>query len=103
MSKNPAVISNVSRKQLLEVLQIRPWTLWELAQQFGCTPKEVAEDLQHLRLSLVHQNLCLQIEPARCRHCGFVFGKEKIKKPGKCPKCKRSWILEPKFWVEPCD
>ena len=94
---------NVNRRQLLEILQTRPFTLWELAREFECTPKEIEEDLQHLRRSLVHQKCRLLIEPARCRHCGFVFSKEKMKKPGKCPKCKHTWILDPKVWVEPSD
>jgi hypothetical protein len=40
------------------------------------------------------------IVPARCRSCDFVFGEEKLAKPGRCPSCKGSRIFEAQISVE---
>jgi len=40
------------------------------------------------------------VEPARCRKRGFRFHSEKLHKPGKCPRCKGTWISEPLIAVE---
>ena len=42
----------------------------------------------------------LDLAPARCRKCGFEFGTDKLRKPSKCPKCKDTWISEPRIKIE---
>jgi len=88
------------RKALLQWLRKKPYTLSELALLFDCKPRDVEEDLRHLEQSLKRQGLHLVVEPARCRHCGFTFSRDKLRKPGKCPRCRRTWIEEPRVWVE---
>ncbi len=87
------------RKDLISWLCQRPYTVSELARLFQCRPHEVEEDLRHLQRSLQHQGKRLHLEPARCRHCGFRF-RGKLRKPGRCPKCRRTWIEEPRIWIE---
>lgn len=88
------------RKELMELLRGRPHRLAELALLFECKPRDVEEDLKHLERSLNRQGLRLMVEPARCRYCGFVFARDKLRKPGKCPRCRRTWIEELWGWVE---
>ncbi len=88
------------RRELLEWLRNKPYTLSELALRFECKPRDVEEDLRHLERSLGRQGLRLVVDPARCRHCGFTFSKHKLRKPGKCPRCRHTWIEEPRVWVD---
>ena len=37
----------------------------------------------------------VRVEPARCRSCGYTFGKDKMTKPSKCPECKGTRLYEP--------
>lgn len=41
------------------------------------------------------------VVPARCKTCGFTFGEEKLTKPGKCPSCLGTRILEPQIGIDP--
>jgi predicted Zn-ribbon and HTH transcriptional regulator len=88
------------RKDLIGMLQNQPASLHELALLLEVTPKDVEDDLHHLIKSL--RNLPYQaiIKPAACRKCGFVFHKDKLHKPGKCPACKGTWISEPLISIE---
>lgn len=88
------------RKDLTELLLERPWGLTELAQRLESRPKELEDDLRHLLRSVKHQGYRAVIEPARCRHCGFTFNRDKLHKPGKCPQCRHTWILEPRIHLE---
>ena len=40
------------------------------------------------------------IKPASCRKCGFVFDDHKLRKPGKCPRFKGTWISDPLISLE---
>jgi hypothetical protein len=88
------------RKDLIEMLQVRPITLYELSLLVEAEPRDLEDDLQHLFRTLRGSPLCPVIEPARCRKCGFQFHSEKLHKPGKCPRCKGTWISEPLIGVE---
>ncbi|HEB78246.1 MAG TPA: transcriptional regulator [Methylothermaceae bacterium] len=89
----------VFRKELIQWLCRRPFTVSELAQLFQCRPRDIEADLHHLQRTLRRQGRRLHIDPARCRHCGFLF-RDKLRKPGKCPRCRRTWIEEPRVWIE---
>jgi len=88
------------RKGLMELLQDRPSSLQELAQLLAVHPKEVEDDLQHLIKSLRHRPYRAVITPATCKKCGFVFHKDKLHKPGKCPACRGTWISQPLIRIE---
>ena len=88
------------RKDLIETLQIRPITLYELSLLLDTEKRDLEEDLHHLFRSLRGSPLCPVIEPARCRKCGFRFHSEKLHKPGKCPRCKGTWISGPLISAE---
>ena len=88
------------RKDLIEPLLDRAWSLRELAEQLDMTQQDVEDDVHHLLRSLKHAGYRVLVEPASCRHCGFVFHKDKLRKPGKCPRCRHTWILEPRLRLE---
>jgi len=91
----------VFRKDLIKRLLARPHTVDELAREVDATPREVADDLRHLLRSLKHEPYRAIMEPARCRHCGFAFRADRISKPGKCPRCRSTWIEPPRVHIEP--
>lgn len=87
------------RKDLAEFLLDNPTPLSELARQLGVPVRELAEDVAHLQKSLRHTDRRVAVVPARCRKCDFVFSGEKLTRPGHCPRCKGTWIHEPRVAV----
>ena len=77
----------------------RPLTVTEISRLADQKGKDTAEDLEHLLKSLKHTEYEAKVEPAVCKKCGFAFGPEKLRKPSKCPKCKGTWITEPRIQV----
>ena len=71
-------------------------TVAEISRFIDQPAKDTAEDLQHLIQSLKHMEFKAVIEVAACKKCGFEFSADKLRKPSKCPKCKGTWITEPK-------
>jgi predicted Zn-ribbon and HTH transcriptional regulator len=90
----------VFRRELLDLLRQHPATIRDLALLLDAQPREIQGDLEHLMRSLKHSEEHLVVEPARCRKCGFVFSHDKLGKPGRCPRCRQTWITEPRFHVE---
>lgn len=88
------------RKDFITILLDQPRTVTELVVLLGAAPRDVEQDLQHFLKSLKHMPYHPVIEPAKCRRCGFVFQQRKLRKPGKCPQCKGTWISEPRIAIE---
>ncbi|HMJ89822.1 MAG TPA: hypothetical protein VK530_08395 [Candidatus Acidoferrum sp.] len=88
------------RRDLIPLLLDRSMTLSEIAREVRETPKDVIDALSHLAKSSKHAEYDLVVESAECRKCGFEFAKDKLSRPGKCPKCKGTWIYEPRFTVK---
>ena len=81
------------RQELTALLIKGKYSSGLLSKIVGESEKEVYGHLEQLRKSGV-----LLVSPAECRKCGFVFeGRVRVKKPGKCPKCKSTFIEEPLF------
>jgi predicted Zn-ribbon and HTH transcriptional regulator len=85
------------RRDLIPVLLGQRMNLSELSRTIGEKPKDVIDALKHLAQSSRHGQYELVVTPAECRKCGFEFDPEKFSRPGKCPKCKGTWIYEPLF------
>ena len=88
------------RKDLITLLQDNPLSLKDIAVLLEMTPRDVEDDLRHLIKTLKHSEYRLRVIPAQCRKCGFVFDREKLHKPGKCPQCHETWIQEPLLEIE---
>jgi transcriptional regulator len=82
------------RRQLRDVL-VTPRTVSSLARELGLTRGDVEQDLEHAIRSARAAGEDVQIEPARCKQCGFIFERERLSKPGKCPACRSTRIYEP--------
>ena len=82
------------RKALLDLLTVHPRSVSSIARELGLERGDVEDDLRHAIRSARAQGRTIVIEPARCRSCGFVFGEDKLSKPGKCPQCRGSRIFE---------
>ena len=83
------------RRDLIDILKARSISLRKLALLLDERPRDLEDDLQHLFRSLRKDPLGPVITPAHCRKCGFRFDEHKPHKPGKCPRCKGTWISEP--------
>jgi hypothetical protein len=82
------------RQELLERLAAQPRSVSALAREFGLRRGDVEHDLRHVLKSAEAQGWTVSILPARCRTCGFTFGTDRLVKPGKCPSCRGSRLLE---------
>jgi transcriptional regulator len=83
------------RKDLIPLLLDNPLCLSEIARLYDVPLKDVADDMAHLRKTLKQSAYRLDVTPAECRRCDFVFSAEKLSKPSKCPQCRSTWLEEP--------
>ena len=83
------------RKDLITLLLDNPLRLSEIARLYDVPFKEVLDDVKHLRKTLKQSAYRLDVTPAECRKCSFVFSTEKLSKPSKCPQCRSTWLEEP--------
>jgi transcriptional regulator len=83
------------RRQMLELLAAEPMTLSALGRALGLTRADVEREVPHLLASARAAGHRVTIVPAKCRACGFVFGVDTLRRPGKCPSCRESRIFEP--------
>jgi predicted Zn-ribbon and HTH transcriptional regulator len=96
----PVEAPETVRRSILALLENGPCTALELSAAVRRSEKDVLGHLEHLRRSLRRRNRRLEVSPAECRECGFVFRKrDRMKSPGRCPLCKGESISEPAFRV----
>jgi predicted Zn-ribbon and HTH transcriptional regulator len=89
------------REELRAALLEGPATARELSTRAGLREKDVTEHLGHLARSLERRGEQLVVEPAACIACGFVFrSRERLTRPGACPKCRSTRIDPPAFRIE---
>jgi predicted Zn-ribbon and HTH transcriptional regulator len=87
------------RRHLIDLLSVEPRSVSRIARELGLTRRDAADDVQHLIRSARAAGHQVIIEPARCRSCGFTFDERKLSKPGKCPECRGSRILEAQIGI----
>jgi predicted Zn-ribbon and HTH transcriptional regulator len=83
------------RRQLIELLSHEPRSASSLARELGLRRGDVDEQLRHAVRSAAGAGHRIEVIPARCKDCGFVFGDDRFSKPGRCPSCKGSRLFEP--------
>lgn len=93
----------VFRRQLIELLAHEPRSASSIAREMGLRRGDIEHDLQHAMRSARAAGRSIEVIPARCKDCGFVFGTERLLKPGRCPECKGSRLFEPKIRIAPED
>jgi predicted Zn-ribbon and HTH transcriptional regulator len=88
------------RRDLVRILSAQPRSVSSIARDLGLDRRDVEDDLRHAIRSAEAAGHAVVVEPARCKQCGFVFGADRLAKPGKCPECKGSRIYEAQVRVE---
>ena len=85
----------VFRRQLIDLLSDECRSASWLARELAMTRGDIEEDLRHALRSARAAGHDIEIVPARCKSCDFVFSEDKLSKPGRCPACKGSRLYEP--------
>ena len=91
------------RKQLIDLLSHEFRSASSLARELGMARGDVEDDLRHALRSARAAGHDIEIVPARCKSCGFVFVEGRLLKPGRCPQCKGSRLFEPMIRIEPVE
>ncbi len=91
-----------ARQRILGLLSERPRSAKEISADVRIPEKEVYGHLDHLRKALHREGRRVDVTPAECLACGFVFRKrERFGRPGRCPVCRGESVSEPLFSVSP--
>jgi len=85
------------RRLLIELLSDAPRSVSSIAREMGLRRGDAEEDLRHALRSAVAAGHRVEVIPARCKDCDFVFGDDRLSKPGRCPACKGSRVFEPQI------
>src|SRR5215831_4232110 len=85
------------RRQLIEILSDAPRSVSAIAREMGLCRGDAEADLRHALRSAVAAGHEVEVIPARCKNCGFVFGDARLVKPGRCPSCRGSRLFEPQI------
>ena len=88
------------RQQIVALLTSAEHSAAGLAAVLQIREKEVCEHLAHISRSLSASGKKLEMQPAACRKCGYVFkDRRRFTRPGRCPRCKSTYIEEPFFRI----
>jgi predicted Zn-ribbon and HTH transcriptional regulator len=88
------------RRDLVQMLASQPRSVSSIARELRLDRGDVEDHLRHAIRSARAAGHHVIVEPARCKQCGFVFGEDKLGKPGKCPECRGSRIFEAQIRIE---
>lgn len=88
------------RREMTELLTAGPMSAREISAALGIPERGVCGHLEHIRRSLHRQGRQLEVLPPVCHHCRFAFpGRQRLERPGKCPRCRSQSLSEPRFSV----
>jgi predicted Zn-ribbon and HTH transcriptional regulator len=87
------------RRDLIELLSETPRSVSSIAREMGLRRADAEDDLRHALRSAVVARHRVDVIPARCKDCGFVFDRDRLTKPGRCPSCKGSRLFEPQIFL----
>jgi len=82
------------RRHIIELLSHEPRSASSIAREMGLRRGDIEEDLRRALRSAVAAGHRIEIIPARCKDCGFIFETDRLVKPGRCPSCKGSRLFE---------
>jgi predicted Zn-ribbon and HTH transcriptional regulator len=88
-------------RQSLQAALRQGWTTaHELSGLVGVREKDVATHLAHIDRTLRRQGEGLEMEPAACLACDFVFKKrDRLTRPARCPICNSERVTPPRFRI----
>ena len=86
------------RQKIISLLKEKTLSVKDISF-FAMIPyKDVCGHLEHIQKN--KRDYRLDMTPASCKNCGFVFKKrDKLTTPGKCPICRSALIEEPLFTI----
>jgi len=88
------------RHDIMHALDGRTLSALDISAEARVRERDIYDHLEHIRKSLPEQNRRLEVTPAECLGCGFVFKKrERLKTPGRCPVCHGEHIQEPLYSI----
>ena len=94
----PSLKEDTVRHAIMALLGGEAVSALDISREVRIPEREVYGHLEHIRRTLRTTGLRLQVVPAACGECGFIFHKRtRLTKPGKCPVCRSSHISEPFF------
>ncbi|MBU2537548.1 MAG: transcriptional regulator [Proteobacteria bacterium] len=96
----PRTAQETTRQAIIALLGEGVVSAKDISVAIHIREKEVFSHLEHIRRSLHATGAVLEITPAECRSCGFVFAKrERMTAPGRCPVCRKETINDPLFSI----
>ena len=88
------------RQEIIALLIRQEMDARQISGQVGIQEKEVIGHLCHIARSLAVKGKKLSIRPAECLLCGYSFEKRRrFTRPGRCPRCKKSHLQSPGFYI----
>ena len=88
------------RQRIIALLSENEMDARELSREVGIREKEVSDHLTHIARSLAAKGKKLDIHPAQCLSCGYVFkNRKRFTRPGRCPSCRKSHLLSPSYYI----
>ena len=88
------------RQEIIALLIRQEMDARQISGQIGIQEKEVIGHLCHIARSLAVKGKKLSIHPAECLLCGYRFEKRRrFTRPGRCPRCKKSPLQSPGFYI----
>jgi len=88
------------RQQIIDLLKNQEMDARELSREVSIREKEVYDHLTHIARSLAVKGNTLNIQPAQCLSCGYVFkDRQRFTRPGRCPRCKKSHLQSPAYFI----
>src|SRR5690242_5508653 len=97
----PRTAQETVRHTMIALLSERELSAKDISFEAHIPEKEVYDHMEHIRKSIHAGGLVLDVTPAECRTCGFVFAKrDRLTPPGKCPVCRSETIFEPLFTIK---
>jgi predicted Zn-ribbon and HTH transcriptional regulator len=78
----------------------QPRTISSIAHELKLSRDDVEDHVKHLLKTARAEGHAINVEPARCRSCSYVFDESRLTKPSKCPKCKGTRLYEPLIQIK---
>ena len=97
----PAERFETIRRYITALLEEGTYSAKELSNIIRIPEKDICGHLEHLQRTFSKGSRRLEVVPASCGHCDWVFKKrERLTKPGKCPSCRSIHIHPPLFYIK---
>ena len=87
---------NTKRQEIIELITDHPLDTRSISMILGISQKIIEENLFNIQKTYKKN---FKIYPAICNKCDFEFTNNRFTKPGKCPRCKSTWIVAPRIGV----